>query len=41
MIANEVRESLDDLIKNKIVVGRNIDKEDIKELDKIKGGSRN
>jgi hypothetical protein len=31
----------DDLIKNKIAVGRNIDKEDIKELDRIKRSSKN
>jgi hypothetical protein len=33
--------SYDDLIKNKIAVGRNIDKEDIKELDRIKRSSKN
>lgn len=32
--------SYDDLIKNKMAVGRNIDKEDIKELDKLKKVSK-
>jgi hypothetical protein len=32
--------SYDDLIKNKMVVGRTIDKEDIKELDKIKKSNK-
>jgi predicted nucleotidyltransferase len=32
--------SYDDLIKNKMAVGRNIDKEDIKELGKVKKNSK-
>jgi predicted nucleotidyltransferase len=32
--------SYNDLIKNKLAVGRNIDKEDIKELDKVKKNSK-